>query len=234
MTWETVWRVVHPTNVAEFWGMILALGTVGLCVVGLRGLNSLKLARTEMKNRATRDAKQCAVDRCEQFAQKIIQENREILAAMAQRRIPVFVKAAEEVTFGDENEKAMLAGAEAWMAALPAETYAQCAKLLNQLEAWAMPFTHALADSDVAFAPCAAMYCSIVMQLYAMLVSLRARDGSGHYPNVVLLFQAWYGSKAEEGQKVEAAKLLAQLNEVQTKGPPKVRLQTPIGTDIVK
>jgi hypothetical protein len=80
-----------------------------------------------------------------------------------------------------------------------------------------------MADEKVAFDPCSAVYCQMVMQLYAsLLTQRRTNPASGPYQNVVLLFKTWYGQKA-------AAKLLKDLQRYQADGP---QLPPPIGTNL--
>lgn len=64
--------------------------------------------------------------------------------------------------------------------------------LLNQLETWSIHFTPGLADSNVAFKPCATIYCTVVVMLYASIITQRHNDPrSGPYQNVIDLFDRW-------------------------------------------
>jgi hypothetical protein len=71
-----------------------------------------------------------------------------------------------------------------------------------------MHFNHGLADPDVAFLPCATVYSSVVVVLYASIITQRHNDPrSGPYQNVVELFDRWYKKERMEKIQEEVAKL---------------------------
>lgn len=196
-----------------------------------RGLIALGLTKKDMVTRATREARACAVRCCQEFAADFVSERGDVLKDFAANKIPVFVKDASTVSFGTPQEKQAVAAARVWLKALPPELYTKCAMFLNRLEGWAMSFTKGLADPEVAFGPCAPVFCSIVVQTYPMLIVIRADPGSGPYPNVVQLFESWYGVKAEAASRVKEQELLKELEKLQSKGPG-VRLPAPLGTEL--
>src|SRR2546422_4730966 len=59
--------------------------------------------------------------------------------------------------------------------ALPIYLYSSCVTLLNELEAWAMYFTNALADHRIAFGPCAPVYCSLIVRSEEHTSELQSR-----------------------------------------------------------
>jgi len=71
-----------------------------------------------------------------------------------------------------------------------------------------MHFNHGLADPNVAFLPCATVYSSVVVVLYASIITQRHNDPrSGPYQNVVELFDRWYKKERMEKIQEEVAKL---------------------------
>lgn len=228
----------RPTNATEFWTLVAAIGavitglaTVALVIVAKLGLASINLARKDIVSRATREALSCTVTQSLVLAQELLPERWAILNEMAVQKVPVFVKDADQVTFGAPNEAAMVSEAKDWLSKVPAAVHTRTIRLMNRTEAWAMYFVKGLADAGAAAPSCAAVYCSYVMQVYPFLVDARASERSGRFPNTVALFEMWYGSHSEEITKSKAHKLLQQLGELQAKGRA-VEFPRPLGTDL--
>jgi hypothetical protein len=230
--WQRVWDVVVPTDPEEFWSLVAALVSGMVLWVAVRGLRSLKLTREGMLNQAHREARAAAIARCEEFAADIIPANAAIVNAFAAYRTPVFVEDAADVRF-DPDSRDDLPRAEAWFQELPSEVRSDCIALMNRMEAWAMYFTHQLADPAVAFGPCAPYFCSRVVQLYPYLLIARNRDpSSGNYPNVVALFKVWITELEEQKRGLIRGRLLEQLAELQATGSPRSTLKPPLGTQL--
>lgn len=228
---EPIWFVAEPTDAAGFWEMIEAIFNGALFVAAVIGLRSLVLTKRAMLTQAKRDARACAIARCEEWAREVIPRNGEIFKIFAQHKVQVFVKTIPEVRFDPDNFDE-IKNAQAWLKALPEGVPKMMITHLNALEGWAMYFTHALADPDVAFGPCAPTYCTHVLQYYPMLLVLRANRGSGKFPNVVKLFKAWTAKFEMEQDGQEMRMLLKQLGALQSKGPAPVDpLPPPLGTD---
>lgn len=224
--------VVVPTDPEEFWSLVSALVSGMVLWVAFRGLRSLKLTREGMLNQAHREARGCAIARCEEFAAEIIPLNAVIVNAFAALKTPVFVEDAADVRFDPDNRED-LARAQEWFDGLPPEVRSACIGLMNRMEAWAMYFTNQLADPDIAFGPCGPYFCSRVVQLYPYLLIARNRDpSSGNYPNVVALFKAWIAQLEEERRGLIRGQLLEQLAELQAKGSPRATLKPPLGTQL--
>jgi hypothetical protein len=228
-----------PTNPTEFWTLVTAVGSLILLFVALRGLRSLKLTRDELKltrtdmlNRAKRDALQSAMDRAQEWASRIIPENAAILEQIFQHKVPVFIASPAQVRFNPDNAEEV-ARAKQWCAALPEGMYGNSLRLLNHVEAWAMYFTTGLADHEVAFGPCAPTLCQMVMQDYAILLVTRADPASGKYPNTVTLFTQWLHLLAQQERGQATSQLLDKVRELQSKGPANPNLlPKPLGLDI--
>jgi hypothetical protein len=228
--WTAIWTLMKPTNPAEFWTLVTALATVALTYLAYRGLRSLVLTKSAMLTQATRDARGSAIARCEEFAAEIIAANEPILNGLAANKIPVFVQSAPEVDF-DRDDAPRLAKAQAWCNLLPKPLLNDCIRFLNKLEAWAMYFTNGVADHDIAFGPCAPQYCSMIVQNYAVLLTLRVRASAGKYPNAVKLFQGWLAKLEQQAKGLKVDDLLKQLAQAQAKGV-KHTLPKPLGTEI--
>lgn len=233
--------LLAPSNTAEFWALVEALGTaasaaltvvvVVIAAKGLRSLESIGLTRKDMLTRAERDSRASAIHRCEEFAREILPMNGPLLNGLAAANVPVFVTDANQVAFDPDNES-QIAAASRWWDNLPQQVRSDAVALLNRLEAWSMYFTKRLASYGVASGPCAPMFCSMVVQNYAGLLTLRnLSDSSGKYPNLVEVFKLWIQELEEEKRGLKEGDLLKQLKELQAKGvktaPPK-----PLGTDI--
>ena len=218
-----------PAEAVGYWALVAAIGalctaivTIGLVLVAAVGLRSLYLARSDLVLtqktlaqaqddalvRSTREARAAAIVCCREFGEKIIPANTPM-----RFQLPPFVQDPAEVVFNVPAETARLAAATQWVNGLKPELYSQCITMLNRLEAWAMPLTHAIADEAAAYGPCANVYLSIVLNCYPMLVARRADPGSGNYPNVVLLFEAWFVAKTEAEQVENLKMVQAALEE---------------------
>ena len=224
--------LVLPTGPAEFWALVAGVGTVVVMILAWQGLSSLGLTQRDMLTRATRDARQGAITRAEEWAREIIVMNGVILTLAAQHKVPVFVSSTSEVRFDPDNA-ADLEKAGKWCNDLPPEIYTNSLRLLNRMEAWAMYFTCGLADPKMAFGPCAPTFCSMIVQNYALLLLMRAQKSSGKYPNAVKLFKAWLHLLEDEERGLQRGDLLKRLRALQAKGPANAEsLPDPIGTDI--
>lgn len=182
-----------------------------------------------MLTQANREARACAIARCEEFAEEIIPNHTPIANSFAANQVPVFVREASAVKFDPDGSEHLERAIE-WWSALPPETRHDCMKLLNRMEAWAMYFTNQLADPKVAFGPCGPFFCSLVIQLYAPLIILRQQDTSGNYPNTVKLFKAWMGEMEDQKRGLMEGELLQQLRALQARGSQATRLPDPLGT----
>lgn len=235
-----------PTNATEFWQMVGSiadaaafLATIVLIVVAVKGLKSLslaqrslKLAQTDMENRARRDARACAIERSRELAEKIIPANFIVLASLSRAKIGVFVTDASKVSFNSNDEREARGPAAEWYKALAAHPtlYARCIDVLNSLESWSMYFTKGLADGDAVSRPCSPVLSGIVIQLYPVLVHLRNDTKAGEFPNLVELFEVWYGERVREQNAKEAQELLERVKHLQTKEYR--TLPDPIGTKL--
>lgn len=185
-----------------------------------------------MLTRSTRDALHCAVLCCQEFASTIIPERGTILDEFSAHKIPVFVENPKEVVFDrGKVEEATIAKAREWTRKLPPGLHTTCSAHLNRLEGWAMHFTVGLASHQAAFGPCAPLFCQTVVQMYPILVLARSDPASGPYPNIVKLFDTWYGAKADEEERVKMDGLWKELKSLQSKGR-RGRLPPALGTDL--
>lgn len=194
---DSGWRaLVIPTNPTEFW-------TAGLVVVALFGLLSVWLLKKDIRNRTTREAVQTTIDRCEEMAMELIPAFLEILKEMAAQKVKIFLSDPAKVSFSATDEARNVNAAIVWLGSVPEPTRNKAIALMNRLEVWCMSFTHnpALANQKVAFKPCSAAFCQIVMWLYPMLLTQRRlgtpNDESGPYQNVVTMYKAWSGEQAK-------------------------------------
>lgn len=145
--WNALWEVLVPSNTGEFWTMIAGLGTVAVAMLAWQGLRSLGLAKSDILNRATRDARACAVERCEEFANDIIPGNRPVLQAIAKSEVAAFVKDTSDVQF-DPDDAGQVEAAKEFMRQVPNNVRRQAIMFLNRLEAWATYFTNGLAEHE--------------------------------------------------------------------------------------
>jgi hypothetical protein len=222
--------MIVPANAGEFWTLVTALATIAIAVLAVRGLRSIALARADIVTRATKEARHCAIARCEEFASKIIPANQEILLAMTSAQIPVFVTHPNEVRFDPDNE-ADLPRAREWISKVPYELQAKMTDQLNRVEAWATYFTAQLADESVAFGPCAPYYCSMIAHHYALLLQYRTASTSGKFPNALTVYKAWIAKLEHEQRGLQADALRRQLADLQAKHPPR-DLPGPLGTHL--
>jgi hypothetical protein len=223
------WTVMVPANANDFWTMVAAIGGVAVFFAVLRGLRSLKLTRTEMKNRATREARLCAIHRCEEFGREIIPAVMAMDAALI--KVPEFESDLDKVIFGGAPEAGRVAAARAWVDPLSSPVTWTGVRLLNRLEAWAPYFTRALAESETAFGSCSPVFLTTVRRLYPLILVLRSNDDYGKYPHVVSLFQSWHERRVEDANAQKRDALEQQYQKLKPAGT-KYTLPHPIGTKV--
>lgn len=227
--------IVVPKNPTEFWTMVAALATLGafgativVAVMAKMGLNALVLSKKDMKTRATREARVCAIQRCEQMATDIIPLMNKVFAAAAGAKVALFVRDLESVKFDGAAESASVPRAQAWVASLPLDMQRDMIAASNLLEGWAMYFNHELADHDLALDPVGYVFLQFVMYLYGGLITQRAGNTSGRYANVVKLFNLWYHKKKADGKTKQLEELSSEINRLNTEGP---KMPKPLGLD---
>lgn len=227
-----------PTGPTEFWDLISGLAsvltlavTIAVGIVAWYGLRSLRLARQDMVTRATRESISMAIERAEQFSEIIRIQNWAIHQELAAAKIPLFTSQLATGTAVFDDEQNMYPKAQVWWNSVPTGTRQKILYLMNDLEAWAMYFTHRLADSEVVSGPCAVPYCSIVLQYSPWIVICRKEMYSGFYPNIVRLFHAWRAEldSKDKGSQTEAALRSARAAEQRLK---EVKVQAPLGTKV--
>ncbi len=126
----------------------------------------------------------------------------------AANNVKRFVSDGSKVSFPKEIDDVKAEKALQWVKSLNAEGRELTVRLLNRLETWSMHFNHGLADPDVAFLPCATVYSSLVVVLYASIITQRHNDPrSSPYQNVVELFDRWYKKERMEKIQEEVSKL---------------------------
>jgi len=183
-----------------------------------------------MVMRATREARAMAVERGEQFGRLLRNDAKALRALLVQAKVQPFT---ENIVSGSAlfDNPAMYARAKDWWDRIPYETKNEIIYFMNTLEAWAMCFTHALAEGDVVFAPCGPTFCSIVMQYGAWVIIARRDQSSGFYSNVVKLFNAWRAQlDAMDGDARQEAALRATNAAEERMAQHK--LPTPLGKDL--
>lgn len=217
---------LRPTTPTEFWTMVTAitqtlaiLGSIALGLLAWLGLGSLSLTRKEIRSRFSREAIEAAIIRCQEMAQDLIPENRDLLAAMAAAKVDLYVKSPERARFGVEVERQEYPEAKRWTAALTPDVAEKAIHLLNRLEWWSAYFVTKFADRKIAYEPCAPLFLSMVMQLYPLLVVLRAENFSGNYPNVVSLAEDWADLKKGADGRAEMKAILSKLEVLQSRVP---------------
>jgi hypothetical protein len=227
------WDLIIPTNPTEFWTMIAGVGTAALTVMGFIGLRSLVLTKKDMLTRAQRDARESAIERFEEMAGTILPDNARLWTAIAASKIdPILVPNPGAVRFDPENQEHVNL-AKKVREKLSSEVVKDTIFFLNQLETWAAYFTKRLADHEIAFGPCAAVFCSAVWQHYAILLKCRADTTAGKVPNLVELFTSWRGQLADAELALREEDLEKQQAALMTaRGKNKSTLQPPLGFDL--
>lgn len=234
------WTLMRPLSPGDFWACVAALAAIGVLVIAWKGLRSIDLTRRtidlahkDMTTRAKRDARNCAVLRAEEWALQLLPLNAEILTQLAAHKIRVFVEGSrpDDALFGEDEARHRIPGRK-WIDGLPQGLYFEMIGFLNRVESWSMHFTHGLADERVAAGPCAPTFCSIVVQLYPVLVVQRAKASSGRYPNIVKLYRCWAERMDLDAKGEKERKLRDELGKLQAEGPgASSALEPPLGLD---
>jgi hypothetical protein len=139
------------------------------------------------------------------------------------------VQSPDEVKF-DPDTSDHLEQAKAWLKDVPSDLLGDCVKLLNRLEAWSMYFTKGVADHEIAFAPCAPVFCGIVVRYYAVLLVARAGHASGKYPNLIEVFKDWRGQIESQKDGIKMKELVQSMKDLQARRGRGTGLQPPLGT----
>lgn len=212
--------------------MVAGAGAAAVAGVAWRGLRSLGLSRKDMLTRAQRDARECAIARFEELAQHIIPANAQLWAAIAASKVdPLIVPTPAGVRFDPDDPEHLRRGVKL-LEKMPSEVRKDTIFFLNQLEAWAAYHTQGLADHEIAFGPCAPVFCSFVVQHYAMLLALRSDTAAGNFPNVVELFVSWRADLERQKLSLREEDLQKQLKALETaRSRSKSTLQPPLGFD---
>lgn len=226
----TAWQLLKPTNPDEFWEMVTAILTMGLIIVAARGLRSLKLAKTDLLTRSQREARACAITRCEEMANDLIKGNSDLVTRFAELKKPVFVQRPEDVVFDDTTK--LVERARIWVADVPPDVIGDCTRLLNRLEAWSMYFTTGVADHDIAFGPCGPVFCAMVVRYYPILLLARSGRSSGKFPNTVQLFKSWTALIDNEKDGIQMKAVLENLKANQARREMAPVLPRPLGTGL--
>src|SRR4051812_10554937 len=121
------WRaLIIPKNPTEFWAMALA-------VLAALGLLSVVLLKKDIKNRTTREAAQCTIDRCIEMRDEIIPLFLEFLAELTAQNIGTFITDPSRISFEQTEETKKINDAIAWMKTIDQKTINKTVPLLNQL-----------------------------------------------------------------------------------------------------
>ncbi|MEO8190382.1 MAG: hypothetical protein ABI682_08565 [Acidobacteriota bacterium] len=194
-------------------GIVVAVAAV-LALKHLRlAKEALETTKTEIKTRFKRDALILSAQQNEVFADKIIPLQAEWATAVktATGREPISWELKNfdfnEGSFADPNAIA------AWRAnAAFKDNTRLVIRVLNQMEAFAAYFITGAADEEQAFPNIAKAFCDFVRQFSPYLTLLRKRAGneSGHFPNLVALYQLWS----------DRAKRMNLESQAKAMGPP--------------
>lgn len=227
--------LMRPTNPTEFWmlaafivsltGVLLAGVLAYFAWKGLRSIkhaqDSLNLAQEQAKReredvltRIERDARQSAIDRCNELAREILPMHMEVMSEILAKGVDLFVKSANQVSFNEKEETEKINDAIGWLKRVDAPSRVKLTNVMNRIEGWAMVFTNGLAKESIAVEPCSNVFCQLVMALYpAYLVHRRANPAGGPYQNTVNLYRKWYGQRTK-------GDLLEQLKRVTSEEVP--------------
>jgi glycine cleavage system pyridoxal-binding protein P len=237
--------MINPTPLPPIgWDEVTAIGalvaaaaTVGLFVLGFMGLKqlgiaveSLDLAKKDVRARSLREAKSAAFLQCERFRNEIIPAHGKLLGMIAASKVKGITSEKEKLTF-DASNQVLVRRARDWTVATPAEVRVQIIDVLNMLETWAMVFNSGIADMEVAYQPTSDMFCRAVVQAYPMVIYVRATRASDLFTNVEKLYLSWNGRKTAQELARQVHTLSLQLEEAE-KHPKPEDFPKAIGTDI--
>jgi hypothetical protein len=167
----------------------------------------LELSKLDAQTRAQRESIALGIQQSQRMSTELFPLYAKLLKALAAASVPVFVRDGAEVSFEENEEKAKIERARAWVALLDQSTKDLTIELMNGIEGWSMFFTHRLADEKVAFEPCASGLSLMVITLYpCLLFQRRVNPTSGPFPNLVKLFKAWHGKKEMDRSLKDAAR----------------------------
>lgn len=88
--------------------------------------------------------------------------------------------------------------------------------LLNNMEFFAMHFTHGVADESVVFQSLHQTYVEIVQMSYYNIAINNKADGTQFYTNVIELYRIWYGKQTKNHEKtVQSGRKVSKGNSVE-------------------
>ena len=195
-----------------YWAKIQGVSDAIVAILGLTGIVSILVTRWGLLSQAKRAQVEDAVILCEEMRKDIVPLLEQMLSNFAAHKVKRFVSDGSKVSFPKEIDDAKAEKALGWVKSLNPEGRELTLRLLNRLETWSMHFNHGLADPEVAFPPCGTVYSTVVVVLYASIITQRHNDpNSGPYQNVVELFGKWY-------RKDRMAKIQDELAKLQDAG----------------
>jgi|GEM_PF-7052359 len=223
--------------VAGAGAIVAAVATGVLAFIGFRGLKqlaiaveSLDIAKKDVRSRSEREAKSAAFRECERFRTEIISANSKLIDMIAESHVAAFVSDKEQLSF-NHSDLMLVRKARDWVAATPPLVNSQMIEVLNMLETWSLAFNSGIADASIAYRPTSDVFCRAVVQNYPMLMFLRGTRTSDLFSNVEELYRDWNGRKAATELERQEKILSSQLEQVR-KFPKPPEHRKPIGTDI--
>jgi hypothetical protein len=227
-SWPQLASLAMPDNPTAFWTAVLVLATLALGLVAVFGLYALRLTKKDMRDRALREARANATERCVEFAKSILNNYWAIRQAFREQKVQLFVSNSENVVFGTHVERDQVPRAVEWIRKLPGDLSNRAMAFMNNLEWWAMYFRSGLAGCDVAAEALTPIYCEMIMLFYPLFIEARARETSGNFPSCVWLFDRWHSGRMDAHRAAKVHSLVKQLMELEQGGPRKDPEQ-PIG-----
>jgi len=234
-SWEEITAI---SSVVAGLGALAAAGaTVVLAVIGAKGLKqlaiaveSLDIAKKDVRSRSEREAKSAAFKECERFRTEIIPANSKLIAMIAEAHVAAFVSEKDQLSF-NYSDQLLVRKARDWVVATPQPVNSQMIEVLNMLETWSLTFNSGIGDASIAYRPTSDVFCRAVVQNYPMLMFLRGTRTSDLFSNVEELYRDWNGRKAATELERQEKILSSQLEQVR-KYPKPPEHRKPIGTDI--
>lgn len=200
-------------------GIITAVSSLGVMIVAVFGLQTLRLAKLDLRIRSQREAKTIAIAQCERYAKEIIPVVNAYQTVFAERNVPPFAFNGVQLDFKASDE-ALVGRAKEWVLKIPKEGQSQCISVLNMLETWAMNFNLRIADPEAAYLPASDVFCRTVVQLYPLIIMLRAVNNPDLFSNVQQLFVDWQRRKTGKVLEAQERALSAQLDNIRKMNKP--------------
>jgi hypothetical protein len=204
--------------------------SIGLFIVAILGLKQLKIAKSDIKIRSSRESAHIASEQCKIFIREVLPLTASFDKLLRENKVPSYNGAIKDFM----NEE--LTNASTWyndwlnkmgeLAGKETEPLSIEVTAINALESFSVYFIRGIADETIAFSSVGIVFSNIVERYYPYISLVRSQKNQfNYYDNIIQLYRLWKG-------RIEMYGLIAQKKNIeqQLKNIPNTHIK-PEGTE---